>query len=63
VHLTTILEFGLPLHLIYDSLLCIRLIGVALMPSCIKVTVRSILDDLMARDRLLAMSRHCCRLR
>jgi hypothetical protein len=32
------------------------------MPSCIKVTFRSILDDLMARDTLLAMARRSCRL-
>jgi hypothetical protein len=28
------------------------------MPSCIKMTFRSILDDPMARDRSLAMARH-----
>jgi hypothetical protein len=39
------------------------LIGVELMPSYIKVILRSILDDPMARDRLLAMARHRCRLR
>jgi hypothetical protein len=33
------------------------------MPGCIKVTLRSILDDPMATDRLLAMARHSCRLR
>jgi hypothetical protein len=33
------------------------------MPSCIKVTFRSIIDDPMARDRSLAMARHSCRLR
>jgi hypothetical protein len=43
-------------------LLCIRLIGVELMPSCIKVTFRSILDDPMAIDRSLAMARRNGRL-
>jgi hypothetical protein len=43
--------------------LCIRLIGVELMPSCIKVTFRSILDDPMTRDRSLAMARHSYKLR
>jgi hypothetical protein len=33
------------------------------MPSCIKVTFRSILDDPIARDKSLAMARHSCRLR
>jgi hypothetical protein len=33
------------------------------MPSCIKVTFRSIIDDHMARDMSLAMARHRCRLR
>jgi hypothetical protein len=32
------------------------------MSSCIKVTFLSIFDDLMARDRSLAMARHSCRL-
>jgi hypothetical protein len=32
------------------------------MPSCIKVTFQSILDDPMARDRSLAMARHSCSL-
>jgi hypothetical protein len=39
------------------------LIGVELMPSCIMVTFRSILDDPIARDRSLAMARYRCRLR
>jgi hypothetical protein len=33
------------------------------MPSCIKVTFRSIFDDPMTRDRSLAMTRHSCRAR
>jgi hypothetical protein len=33
------------------------------MPSCIKVTFQFILDDPMARDRLLAMVKRSCRLR
>jgi hypothetical protein len=33
------------------------------MPSYIKVTFRSILDDPMVRDRSLAMVRRSCRLR
>jgi hypothetical protein len=32
------------------------------MPSCIKVTFGSILDDPMARDRSLVMAKHSCRL-
>jgi hypothetical protein len=32
------------------------------MPSCIKVTFRSILDNLLPRDGSLAMARHSCRL-
>jgi hypothetical protein len=38
MYLTTFLELYLFLYFIYDFLLCIRLIGVELMPSCIKVT-------------------------
>jgi hypothetical protein len=33
------------------------------MPSCIKTTFRSVLDDPMARDRSLAMARRSYRLR
>jgi hypothetical protein len=32
------------------------------MPSCIKVTFRSIIVNPIARDRSLAMDRHRCRL-
>jgi hypothetical protein len=32
------------------------------MPSCIKVSFRSIIDDPMAKDRSLAMARRSCRL-
>jgi hypothetical protein len=56
VHLIIVLEFDLSLPFIYDSWLCIRLIGVELMPSCIKVTFRFILDVPVARDRSLAMA-------
>jgi hypothetical protein len=62
MYLTTLLELYLSLYFIYDSLLCIRLIGVELMLSYIKVTFRSILDDHMARDSSLAMARHICML-